>query len=138
MKTIGKIEAIILFVIIGIPFFILMLPVLIVVYPIRFFRRKQFKKKYAAFLANYDGKNFFCYNNRKKSKQYIEHDILPYLSEDIDVVYLNGRNVESDYDTALMSEALYNLKYYSGFPHLMKIRHGELIDTSINNFFSMC
>lgn len=46
-----------------------------------------------------------------------------------------GKKIESDYDSQFISEALYSLKYYKKFPHLMKIRNDELIDTSINNSF---
>ena len=49
--------------------------------------------------------------------------------------HLNGKNVESEQNTEFISEALYKLKNYSRFPHLMKIRNGKLIDKSINNPF---
>ena len=103
--------------------------------PILHFQRKNFEKKYADFLIENNGKNFFCYNNRKNSKQYLEQSILPNLSEDIEIVYLDGKRIESAYDSVFISEALYGLKHYNKFPHLMKIRNGKLIDTSINNPF---
>ena len=78
-------------------------------------------------------KNFFCYNNRRNSKRYIEDEIVPNLTDGIEIVYLNGKKVESEYNAAFISEALYQLKSYNGFPHLMKIRNGKLIDRSINN-----
>ncbi|MCV6631165.1 MAG: hypothetical protein OIF50_15040 [Flavobacteriaceae bacterium] len=135
MKLGNNILAIVLFIIIGIPIFILFLPVMIVLYPIRYFQRKRFEKKYAEFLSENSGKNFFCYNNRKKSKKYIEDKIIPRLTGEVEIVYLNGKKVESDYKAEFISEALYKLKTYSGFPHLMKIRDGKLIDKSINNPF---
>lgn len=108
---------------------------MIFIIPIGHFQRKKFEKKYAEFLNENNGKNFFCYNNRKKSKQYIEEDILPNLSDGIEVVYLNGKRIESEYSSEFISEALYGLKHYNKFPHLMKIRNGKLIDISINNPF---
>ena len=108
---------------------------MIVLFPIGHFQRKKFEKKYAEFLNENNGKNFFCYNNRKNSKQYIEEDIVPNLSDGIEIVYLNGKKIESEYNSEFISEALYGLKHYNKFPHLMKIRNGKLIDISINNQF---
>ncbi len=108
---------------------------MIILYPIHFFQRKRFEKKYSEFLTENNGKNFFCYNNRKNSKEYIEEKIIPNLTDRIEVVYLNGKKVESEYNVEFISEALYKLKNYSRFPHLMKIRNGKLIDKSINNPF---
>ncbi len=108
---------------------------MIIFIPIGHFNRKKFEKKYAEFLNENNGKNFFCYNNRKNSKQYLEEDIVPNLNDGIEIVYLNGKKVESEYNVEFISEALYKLKNYSRFPHLMKIRNGKLIDKSINNPF---
>jgi len=108
---------------------------MIVFIPIGHFQRKSFEKKYAEFLKEIDGKNFFCYNNRKNSKQYLEEEILPKLNDGIEIVYLNGKRIESEYNSEFISEALYGLKHYNKFPHLMKIRNGQLIDKSINNPF---
>jgi len=122
-------------VIIGIPLFLLAIPFIIVMIPIGHFQRKKFEIKYAEFLKENNGKNFFCYNNRKNSKQYIEEVIIPNLNEGFEIVYLNGRKIESEYNSEFISEALYGLKHYNKFPHLMKIRSGKLIDKSINNPF---
>ncbi len=108
---------------------------MIVIIPIGHFQRKKFEKKYAEFLNKNNGKNFFCYNNRKNSKQYIEEDIVPNLNDGIEIVYLNGKKIKSEYNSEFISEALYGLKHYNKFPHLMKIRNGKLIDKSINNPF---
>ncbi|WP_159090812.1 hypothetical protein [Aquimarina aquimarini] len=129
-----KLRDILRMVIIGIPLLALSIPMIIFI-PIKSFCRKRFEKKYAEFLIKNDGKNFFCYNNRKNSKKYIEENILLNLPKEIDIVYLNGKKIESDYTTEFISEALYNLKNYNRFPHLLKIRNGQLIDKSINNPF---
>jgi hypothetical protein len=108
---------------------------MIVIIPIGHFQRKKFEKKYAEFLIENNGKNFFCYNNRKNSKKYIEEDIVPNLNDGIEVIFLNGKKIESKYNSEFISEVLYGLKHYNKFPHLMKIRNGKLIDISINNPF---
>lgn len=135
MKKLKDILLIILLIIIGIPLFILAIPFIIVIIPIGHFQRKKFEKKYAEFLIKNNGKNFFCYNNRKNSKKYVEDEILPNLTNEIQIVYLNGKKIESEYNPEFISEALYKLKNYNRFPHLMKIRNGKLIDKSINNPF---
>ena len=76
MKTLKNIIPFVLFVIIGIPVFILFLPIMAILFPINSFQRKRFEKKYAEFLIENNGVNFFCYNNRKKSKEYIEQNII--------------------------------------------------------------
>ncbi|WP_055412932.1 hypothetical protein [Nonlabens sp. YIK11] len=135
MRKLKDISIIIAIIIIGIPLFILAIPFMIAIIPIGHFQRKKFEKKYAVFLNKNNGKNFFCYNNRKNSKQYIEDDIIPNLNDGIEILYLNGRKIESEYNSEFISEALYGLKHYNKFPHLMKIRNGKLIDKSINNPF---
>jgi len=125
----------VLFVIIGVPIFILFLPFMIILFPIHYIQRKRFEKKYANFLIENNGTNFFCYNNRKKSKEYIEQNIIPNLNGGIEIVYLNGKKVVSKHSVEFISQALYSFKKYNRFPHLMKIRNGKLIDKSINNPF---
>ena len=138
MKTLKDIFSFILLVlitIIVIPFFILFLPILIILTSFDYFHRKKLKIKYAEFLIENDGVNFFCYNNRKKSKEHIEKHIIPNLDKGVLIVYLNGKKLEVENNSGFISSALYSLKNYNKFPHLMKIRNGNLFDISINNRF---
>lgn len=114
---------------------IVLLPFIILTTPFFYFRRKKFEKEYSAFLIEKDGKNFFCYNNRKKSKQFIEEVIIPSLSKDIEIIYLNGRKIESKYPEEFISNIFYSFKTYNKFPHLAKVRNGKILDKSINNIF---
>ena len=96
----------------------------------------MFEKKYAEFLVHNDNLNFFCYNNRKNAKEFIEVEIIPYLNNKIEIVFLNGKTVENkSFPKEFLSNAIHQLKNYSKFPHLMKIRNGKLIDKSINTIF---
>ncbi len=138
MKIIEKIKNLastILWGIVKFFLFILSIPFMIVFLPAKYFWRKKFENKYAGFLSINHGKNFFCYNNRNNSKTYIEENIIPKLANTIEIVYLNGKEIESDYNIEFISKSLYKLKTYNRFPHLMKIRNGKLIDKSINNQF---
>lgn len=112
-----------------------MLPFIILISPFFYFRRKKFEKEYSHFLIKQNGKNFFCYNNRKNSKRFIEEVIIPSLSKNVEIVYLNGRKIESEYPKEFISNILFNLKTYNKFPHLVKVRDGKLHDKSINNIF---
>ena len=80
-------------------------------------------------------KNFFCYNNRADAKDFIEKELIPSLDKAIELIYLDGREPKSKYVKDKISLALYKLKNYSRFPHLLKIRNGQMIDESINNEF---
>lgn len=129
---------IVLAIIFGIPLVILVIlviPLFVISAPFRYLERKRFEEKYAKFLIEMNGKNFFCYNNRKNSKEFIEQNIIPNLTDGIEIVYLNGKKIESEYPAEFISQALYKLTNYSRFPHVMKIRNGKLIDKSVNNPF---
>ena len=80
-------------------------------------------------------KNFFCYNNKADAKEFIEKELIPNLDKDIEFIYLDGREPKSQYVRDQISLALYELKNYSRFPHLLKIRNGKMLDESINNEF---
>ncbi len=135
MKRLGEIFGFILIalviLIVGIPFLIFH----ILSYPSRRMEEKNFKRDYINYLYQIDGKNFFCYNNREYAQEFIETIIIPSLPKDVEIIFLNGRVVESDYAKVFMSHALYDLKNYQKFPHLMKIRNGEVLDFSLNNTF---
>lgn len=135
MKILKKLRDIVLIFIVGIPLLILSIPIILISLPFTYFQRRGFEKKYAEFLQKNNGKNFFCYNNRKNSKKYIEESILPNLDDGIEIVYLDGRKIESQYNSEFISAALYGLKHYNKFPHLIKIRNGQLLDKSVNNPF---
>ena len=123
---------------IGIGLFLLFSPLLILFIPsviYGYFDNIAFNKKYKKYLLTIDGTNFFCYNNRTNSKDFIEKNILPTLTSDIKVIYLDGKTPKSDYDQSFISKALYCIKDRNGFPYLLKISDGQLIDKSINNDF---
>lgn len=138
-KNVKEIKDTVVFVFVilfGLFVFALTIPILIVTFPFMYFDRKRFEKKYSEFLEENDNLNFFCYNTRKNSKEFIETEIIPNLSGDIEIIFLNGKTIENKkYPREFISKALFNLKNYSKFPHLMKIRKGKLIDKSINTLF---
>ncbi len=98
-------------------------------------KEQAFLKAYQPFLASLEGKNFFCYNNRNNSLAYIEQQILPQLNGNIQLIFLDGQTPVSDYPPAFMARLLLTAKHYQRFPHLIKIRDGQVLDKSINNAF---
>jgi len=109
------------------------LPFMLIAQPFIWFGNGIRKRQFKAYLPQLEGKNFFCYNNKSKSLDFIEHNILPNLPESVEVIFLNGRTPESAYERKFISYALYGLKNYHGFPHLLKIRNGSTFDESLNN-----
>ncbi len=105
---------------------------IIVVYPFNYFEDKKSEKEFTNFLIRNEGRNFFCYNNKRFLLPFIEQEIIPNLAENIEIVYLEGRVVKKE-EAHFFGMALRQLKNYEKFPHLMKIRNGKLIDKSIND-----
>lgn len=135
MKKLGKFLLIAIVVIALLSIMVLLSPFIVIAIIYQRFNDNKFNKQYQQFLADNHGKNFFCYNNRADAKDYIETHILPTLAEDIEVVYINGLQVESTTNPKFIGKALRQLQHYQRFPHLMKIRNGQLVDKSINNSF---
>jgi hypothetical protein len=48
---------------------------------------------------------------------------------------LNGQVPESDYERKFISNALYDIKDRKGFPYLLKVSNGQIIDKSISKDF---
>ena len=119
-------------------FYIVMFPILLVISPFNWWSRKNFDKKYKAYLQSIDGKNFFCYNNRRNGHGFIVENILPKLPGHVETIYLDGKEVQSDYEQKFISNAFYEFKNYARFPHLLKIRNGKVVDCSINSEVFQC
>src|SRR5690606_37071273 len=85
------------------------------------------------YLSRLGDKNFFCYNNRPDAKEFIEKELIPKFDKAIELIYLDGHQPKSSYVQDHISLALYKLKNYSRFPHLLKIRNGQMIGESVNN-----
>lgn len=116
---------------------IILLSPLIIPFIITFyFRDKKINKKYTEYLVSINEVNFFCYNNKKNSQEFIEKNILPFLSSEISVIFLDGKTPKSDYEEKYISKLLYTIKEKTGFPYLLKVSKGELLlETSINADF---
>lgn len=116
---------------------IIIIPIVVCLSPIfminDYFEGLSFNKKYNKYLSKIDQTKFFCYSSRRDSRTFIEKNILPLLGSDINVLFLNGKNVESNYEKKFMTKVLYSLKDKKGFPYIIKIHQGEVLNCSLNN-----
>lgn len=136
-KFINKITDILVWlpiVVLVVIFFVPVILIYIITYPFSWIVQKRFNKRYNEFLLSLESKNFFCYNNKRSSFNYINEEVLPYLPKSVDVLFLKDRIVYSDrYEPKFTSQMFYDFKNYKGFPQLVKIRDGVVYDCSINN-----
>jgi hypothetical protein len=121
--------------IIGIPLVLIFSPIILIVWIYFYFSNKKFNQEYSDYLKSIEGTNFFCYNNRKNSQGFIEKNIIPILSDEIKLIFLNGRKVESNYEQKFISKTLNEIEDRKGFPYLLKIDNGKIISKSINREF---
>lgn len=134
-ERLKEIPIIIFLLIVGVSLPILLLPLIVIYFPFLFFQRKRFKKRYSNYLLTIEGKKFFCYNNRKNNHHYIEKNILPNLTNDIEPVFLEGKRIRNEDNGEYLSHMLLNVSKRKGFPYIIKISNGKALDISINNEF---
>ena len=120
---------------VGLGFIIALLPVMIIWAPFTYYFDWRSEKELKKYLLGLGDKNFFCYNNRTDAKDFIEKELIPKLDKEVELIYLDGREPKSKYIRDKISLALYKLKNYTRFPHLLKVRDGQIIDESVNNEF---
>jgi len=114
-------------------FMLALLPFYLITRPFTWLSNKIRERQFNKYLKQLEGKNFFCYNNKSKSLEFIKQKIIPNLPESVEVIFLDGKAPESEYGLKFISRVLYKFKTYQGFPHLLKVRKGNIIDKSINN-----
>ncbi|RQO70398.1 hypothetical protein DBR43_20485 [Pedobacter sp. KBW06] len=94
---------------------------------------RLFRNEYQEFLQSIEGKSLFCYNNNTRSQLFIETIVLPALSPEVSIIFLNGRIPESGFSRRFISHMLYDINDRTGFPYLLKVVNGEILDQSVNN-----
>jgi len=109
---------------------LIFLPIIFLLLPFMYYSNIKENKAYQNFLQLNDGKKFFCYTSKKKSRTIIETIILPQLDPDISIILLDGKKPVSDLPLTHISRMLYNINNL-GFPNLMKITNGRVLDISL-------
>jgi hypothetical protein len=132
-KKLKDIITLIILALIGIVLVLLLSPVLILSGINNHFKNKRNEKLYLDDLLEIDGHKLFCYNNRKDCQEFIEKVIIPTLPKDVKLIFLDGKYPKSDYSERFASRVLYRIENQVGFPYLLKIQGGILIEKSVNN-----
>jgi hypothetical protein len=100
-----------------------------------YFSDKIFEKEYRVYLERMNGACFFCYNSRKSSFEFAKNVVVPALEPTVQVVFVDGRDVQFGNDSKYLSRMLDSIQERKGFPYLLKIKNGQVIDMSVNNQF---
>ena len=91
--------------------------------------------KYEDYLKTIEGTKFFCYNSKTNRHRYVKKHILHLLPSDVKIIYINGRRPITEYDSKYIKKALESIKDKKGYPYLLKIRNGKLLNKSMNEVF---
>lgn len=132
IKNIGKGIAVLILSGFVLGLLIACLPFIIIYAIFSYFEDTLFHNAYTKYLHSIEGACFFCYNNRETSKAFIETEIIPNLSDNVEIVYVEGKSPRSDYTTEYIAKALFNIKNRSGYPYLLYVSEGKVVDLSIN------
>ena len=116
-------------------FILLIIPCIPFILIYAHFSDKAFEKEYKLYLERMNGACFFCYNSRKSSVEFAKNVVVPALEPDIQIVFVDGKDVKSDNDSKYISKMLYSIQERKGFPYLLKIKDGQVLDMSVNNQF---
>lgn len=108
------------------------LPLILLLMGVSRIRARQSEQRYAAFLAQHEGAEFFCYTNRMTSRAFVEEHILSALDPHIHIIQLAGRKPISTFDETYISHMLHNIEQI-GFPNVLKIVNGHVVDTSLHD-----
>lgn len=127
-------------------FFVIMIPLLLVFIVIFFLflpflyfidipnrkRKKQFLLEYSLYLKEIEGSVFFCYSNRKNTLTPIQEIVIPKLDKSINIVFLNGRSLQTNHNIKFISHAIH-MKSVKGFPFIMKVINSEMKYVSLHD-----
>jgi hypothetical protein len=114
---------------------ILMIPALPFILIYAHLSDKRFQKNYTDYLNRMNGACFFYYNNKKSSIEYIREFLLPELPPFVKVVFVETREVDSGPDGKYVAKMLGDVRERRGFPYLLKIVDGQVLECSVNNQF---
>lgn len=133
MKKVIQILKLVSGILLGIIFMLISIPIFLITKPFIWFSKKNRERQFKKFIKQMEGKNFFCYNNKSKSLEFIKHHIIPNLPASVEVIFIDGKTPKSEYERKFISHFLYKFKNYQGFPHLFKVRNWNVADESLNN-----
>jgi|GEM_PF-1110927 len=113
----------------------LSIPLIPVLIAYNHFNEKKFKQEYDKYLRRMNGACFFCYNSRKSSVAFARDAVVPALGPTMQVVFVGGSKIDLGPDSRFVSRMLSSVRERKGFPYLLKIMDGQVLDCSVNNQF---
>lgn len=132
-EKLKNIIAIIILVSIGLVLLLIFSPLIIISMISDHIEEKKNEKLYLEYLLEIDGHKLFCYNNRRDCQEFIEKYIIPALPSEVKLIFLDGRYPKSDYSQRFASTVLYKIENQVGFPYLLKVQNGIVLEKSVNN-----
>ncbi|WP_157530685.1 hypothetical protein [Hymenobacter norwichensis] len=99
------------------------------------FSNKRFQKEYNLYLQQMNGVCFFFYNNRKSSVAFAREMLAPKLAPAVRRTLVEGKRIVTGDDLSFLSTMLTGVKDRKGFPYLIKVVDGQVLDCSINQQF---
>ena len=109
-----------------------LLPLILALMFISRIQTRQFRRRYATFLVQNEGAEFFCYTNRANSQLFVKEHILPALDPQVHIIHLQGNKPISSFDEVYISHMLHSIEQV-GFPSVMKIVNGRVFDRSLHH-----
>lgn len=132
-EKLKDIITIIILVSIGLVLLLICSPMIIISMISDHIEKKKNDKLYLEYLLEIDGHKLFCYNNRRDCQEFIEKYIIPTLPSEVKLIFLDGRSPKSDYSQRFASTVLYKIENQVGFPYLLKVQNGIVLEKSVNN-----
>jgi len=110
-------------------------PILIPLIAFGYLQDKVDQFRFKRYLKAHDGAKYFAYTSRQTSQKYVEHNILPELPKDIEIMYLGEKGrVNLGDDSKFHDRIVWAMKAVpGGFPYISKVANGNLVTESINN-----
>jgi hypothetical protein len=100
-------------------------------------QRDAYRRQYHQVLTQFEGAKILVYNNKQAILEYVENEVLPKLSTDIQAVFLNGRTPVSDLPLEAISSIIHAIPVRGGFPYLVRIQKQSLCAMSIGGLYIM-
>jgi hypothetical protein len=110
-------------------------PVLLVLGIKDHFDSREARKRFEEDLLRLEGTCYFCYNNRKNSVDFAKEILIPHLESTVKMVFVEGKTISDLPDKHFISRILYGVKDRKGFPYLLKISNGRVLDCSVHQQF---
>ncbi len=94
--------------------------------------------RYRRYLKQNEGAKYFCYTNKTSGAEFARQNILPYMDDDVQVIYMSRKGRinlgdDSSIHTLIGRDAGGSMR--GGYPCVAKIVDGKLVSTSLNTEF---